>query len=321
MFESNPKKTIKEVSSLPAIGDAKTIYRLTTDGNYYAYNSSESVYKKIGSSDFFIGGTPQESISNKSLDIYRIGKIGLSDTISNFSPRYALDVLRGDRSFVGVGIIGSSSIEEVGYIIATLDDTNELGGVGNKGWKLHGNPDAAFDKPNAFFITHWNGAAWLPSMQFHATTGSVTVGNVPSSYTPANYFEVWGDAKFSAKIEDAGGSYGTIGQYLTSNGNSGGVRWTTLIQSTATTGTTIDFISSKIYNLPATPATGNITNNLTNANIGIVQKLYHQSGTAPTFPSGWVLIGTGTYSTTQLNIIYAEWVTGTRVEYWIVNTI
>lgn len=88
--------------------------------------------------------------------------------------------------------------------------------------------------------------------------------------------------------------------------------------ATGTTGTTITFTAPLIYNSPASPATGNITNTLTDAIIGIVQKIYHQNGTAPTFPAGWVLLR-GTYNTSALNIIYAEWVSGTRVEYWIVN--
>ena len=86
------------------------------------------------------------------------------------------------------------------------------------------------------------------------------------------------------------------------------------------TGNQIDFSLPKIFNLPTSPGSGNITDDLDNAKIGIVQKIYHQKGTVPTFPAGWVLIGTGTYSTTLLNIIYAEWVTETRVEYWIINT-
>lgn len=87
--------------------------------------------------------------------------------------------------------------------------------------------------------------------------------------------------------------------------------------ATATTGAVISFATPQIYNTVASPATGNITNNLTGAKIGTVQKVYHQSGSAPTVPAGWVKLGSGTYSTTLLNIIYCEWVSGSRVEYWI----
>ena len=89
--------------------------------------------------------------------------------------------------------------------------------------------------------------------------------------------------------------------------------------ATATTGGEISFTEKEIYNTSAAAGTGNITNDLTGAQLGIVQKIYHQEGSAPSFPAGWVLLGSGTYSTTALNVIYAEWCGGTRVEYWIVQ--
>ena len=87
----------------------------------------------------------------------------------------------------------------------------------------------------------------------------------------------------------------------------------------ANTGTIISFSETEIYNTSVAAGTGNITNDLTNAQLGIVQKLYHEEGSAPSVPAGWVLLGSGTYSTTALNIIYAEWCGETRVEYWIVQ--
>lgn len=85
----------------------------------------------------------------------------------------------------------------------------------------------------------------------------------------------------------------------------------------AASGVNIDFTRSKVFNSPASPGTANITEDLTGALLGIVQKIYHEHGTAPTFPAGWVRMGSGTYDTTALNVIYAEWVVGSRVEYWI----
>ena len=92
-----------------------------------------------------------------------------------------------------------------------------------------------------------------------------------------------------------------------------------VIPATATTGTLISFTKQEIYNTSSAPGTGNITNDLTGAELGVVQKIYHNDGSAPTVPAGWVLIGSGTYTTSSLNIIYAEWCGGTRVEYWIVS--
>jgi len=89
--------------------------------------------------------------------------------------------------------------------------------------------------------------------------------------------------------------------------------------STNTTGTVINFTSLKIWNTPSSPATGNITVDLTDAQLGYIQKIYHNNSSSPTFPSSWVRLGSNTYTTSTLNIIYAEWVSGTRVEYWIVR--
>ena len=109
----------------------------------------------------------------------------------------------------------------------------------------------------------------------------------------------------------------TINQVGTSfeiSGSSGGGG-----SATQTTGLTISFTSKEIYNTPTSPGTGSITDDLTSAQLGIIQKIYHNSGSAPTVPAGWVLLGDGIYFTSQLNIIYAEWVSGSRVEYWIVQ--
>ena len=88
--------------------------------------------------------------------------------------------------------------------------------------------------------------------------------------------------------------------------------------STQTSGVSISFNIERIYNLPSAPATGAITNDLTGAKIGIVQKIYHNNSSSPSFPGGWVNIG-GTYTNSVLNIIYAEWIEGSRVEYWIIK--
>lgn len=95
--------------------------------------------------------------------------------------------------------------------------------------------------------------------------------------------------------------------------------WTVIgyIEPLEVAGTVISFTDLTIYNSVASPATGNITNDLTGAKKGIIQKIYHQRTSAPTFPAGWVLRGGGIYVPSTLNIIYATFCGGTRVEYWI----
>ncbi len=88
--------------------------------------------------------------------------------------------------------------------------------------------------------------------------------------------------------------------------------------STATTGSVISFDTAKIYNTFTTPTTADITNDLTGAKIGVVQKIYSNKAVAPTYPLGWVKIG-GDYTASVVNIIYAEWSEGSRVEYWIIK--
>ena len=81
----------------------------------------------------------------------------------------------------------------------------------------------------------------------------------------------------------------------------------------------IHFTGNTIFGTYSSPLSTNLTNTLTDAKLGVVQKIYHNSGTAPTVPAGWVLLGSTTYQTSTLNIIYAEWSEGSRVEYWIVR--
>jgi hypothetical protein len=90
-------------------------------------------------------------------------------------------------------------------------------------------------------------------------------------------------------------------------------------KATATTGAVISFATPQIYNSVASPTASNITDDLTGARIGVVQKIYSNKSSAPTFPAGWVKLGSGTYINSTLNVIYCEWVSGSRVEYWIVQ--
>lgn len=84
-------------------------------------------------------------------------------------------------------------------------------------------------------------------------------------------------------------------------------------------GVTIHFSAKTVFNGPTLPSSSSaITENLTNARIGVVQKIYH-SGATPTFPATWQLIGEGDYYPNELNIIYAEYVETNWTEYWVVQ--
>src|SRR5699024_5893021 len=84
---------------------------------------------------------------------------------------------------------------------------------------------------------------------------------------------------------------------------------------TQQTGSVVSFDAPHIYGKPSTPITGNITQDLTGARIGITQKIYHQDSTAPTFPGEWANVGYRGYNLSNVNIIQAEYVSAGRVEY------
>jgi hypothetical protein len=86
----------------------------------------------------------------------------------------------------------------------------------------------------------------------------------------------------------------------------------------ASTGGLITFDVPIVYNTATSPTALNITNDLTGAKIGVVQKIYSNKSVAPTVPSGWVKLA-GDYTVSVLNIIYAEWSESSRVEYWIIQ--
>lgn len=89
------------------------------------------------------------------------------------------------------------------------------------------------------------------------------------------------------------------------------------VDTLQTTSNDITFARPRQFGTFTTPLSGAITNTLTGAVIGKVQKIYHQDSSL-TVPGTWVLIS-GTYNPSQKNIIYVEWSEGTRCEYWIVN--
>jgi len=112
-----------------------------------------------------------------------------------------------------------------------------------------------------------------------------------------------------------------VGSVLTITNSQSGNNLTEFVPNvTLTSGTnTISFDRNRIYGSRTAPLTGNLGYNTIGQREGIVQKLYHTGSSASIFPAGWTKIGAGTYSTTSLNIIFAEYVGNNTVEYWIAN--
>jgi hypothetical protein len=159
--------------------------------------------------------------------------------------------------------------------------------------------------PNEFYwCSNPQGTYWLPGSLggTYRPSGLYYSNAVSWEYTPTPY-------NASQAVVDAGTN---DDQFVTPK------TLETKPLAVSRTGTSISFDKIAVYNSSASPATGNITNDLTGARIGVVQKIYHNNSVAPTFPAGWVKIE-GDYVISIENIIFAEWISGTRVEYWVVN--
>ena len=113
---------------------------------------------------------------------------------------------------------------------------------------------------------------------------------------------------------------GATNGYVLTSDSSGNATWQQSQDvTTLGTGLTIHFSAKTIFNLPSSPATGNVSGDTTNAKLGLIQKLYHSGSTEPTFPITWKLVGEGVYFTNELNIIYAEYIESNWIEYWIIQ--
>lgn len=84
----------------------------------------------------------------------------------------------------------------------------------------------------------------------------------------------------------------------------------------STTGTAIAFAVPQFYASVGTPATGNVTLVTTGLVPGMVQVLYHDDSSEPTFPAEFARLS-GFYVTNTLNIIYMHAISATRIEYMI----
>ena len=90
------------------------------------------------------------------------------------------------------------------------------------------------------------------------------------------------------------------------------------IESQTTTGTAISFTIDRVYGTLATPETGNITADVTDAKLGVTNIIIHNSETAPTFGSAFKkLSGSGNYVTGVVNYIYCTYISTTEIIYSI----
>ena len=84
------------------------------------------------------------------------------------------------------------------------------------------------------------------------------------------------------------------------------------------TGAILSFITDRVYGTIASPITGNITADVTGAQLGVTNIIIHNSGTVPTFSSEYKkLSGSGNYVVSVVNYIYCTFITSTEIIYSI----
>jgi hypothetical protein len=83
-------------------------------------------------------------------------------------------------------------------------------------------------------------------------------------------------------------------------------------------GTLLTFIQSGVYGTISLPETGNITVDPTNANLGVVDIIIHNSVTPPTLSAAFKKLSTsGNYVTGVINYIQCTYINSTEIVYSI----
>ena len=123
--------------------------------------------------------------------------------------------------------------------------------------------------------------------------------------------------KLNMSTETGYPSAGGRGRYAVLTYSVNGPHYTTAVPSSSIDAITFQY--PHIYGTPTDPLSGDIQADYTNAQFATVQKIYHFSSVAPTFPAEWVILGDAVYIPDELNIIYAEFVNNSRIEYWLVQ--
>ena len=89
-------------------------------------------------------------------------------------------------------------------------------------------------------------------------------------------------------------------------------------KATQRSGSVIAFDTDANYGTIASPLTGNITGDYTDAIIGVVQMLIHNDSVAPTIPATWIKANTSaSYTTGVVNYIAITWLSSNIATYTI----
>ena len=338
-----------DVTSFPAVGQDALIYFAEFPGTFYLWNGESASYDQITSNAFPTGLERITEGSNTGWVLIGrnrtyYGPIGMGAVDLSYSfLASAILGATGNYSFAvgqSARALGKGSASVGGNQNEALNDYNFIGGGSNNitSGKNSGIISGYFAVARSFceLVVGAYNTDYTPvstttisptDRAFVIGAGVSGAGNTKDVFTVykngAVKFFVEALANITNPVISAGffifNSTDSNRPYIHNGTAWKGLAYTDEIDKTiATTGAVISFDAKKIYNTATTPTALDITNDLTGAKIGVVQKIYSNKSVAPTVPAGWVKLG-GDYTVSVLNIIYAEWSESSRVEYWIVK--
>lgn len=162
----------------------------------------------------------------------------------------------------------------------------------------------------------------MTGMLVAPTLSATTYKNLPPDVyvTGGTYNNGTGTATF---INNTGGTFNvtgfTTGYTLTSGSITSALEYTPLPTTVGTaTGTTLSFITDKVYGTIASPITGNITADVTGGQLGVTNIVIHNSATGPSFSSEYKrLTGSSNYLINNINYIFCTYISSTEIIYSI----
>lgn len=277
------------------LGSASTnsgIYSQVNNGDF----ANNAVWASVGdqtysSGDKAVYANVATNASNITYPAHAGYFINQSKTSNSSTSISAIVVSTQSSVNYGVYVDSSGSTTNYGVVVNRGTSVFNENGDANTDFRIEGDTDQ-----NLFFVD--------------SSSNNIGIGN----NTPSYKLEVSGIVSTTGfRMTD-----GAVSNYILTSDSTGVASWTSSESIQENSVTTILFDKLRVYNTRLSPLTGNLTADLTDSKLGMIQKIYHNDSITPTLSGGnWNLLS-GTYTPSALNIIYAEWVTSSEIEYWII---